>query len=412
VWRAELRKQSLVARILPVVGFVVLVVRYWDAFARPQFIYEDAAAFWAPTFEDSGPQLLLRPWAGFLRVTQRLIFLSARGAPYALAPVVTLIIFYGVIALVARFVLSERMANAIPSYGARVLIAAFLFVIPDTTEMLRSSLNVEWFSWIFLLCVGLATPARGILSVAEGLAAVVVGLTGPMVIPMLPLFVRRQVRSRPVLVGALILCAVAQVLVYVTSTRRPALPSGAVESAYAFIRQVASSVLGARLGQLLDGVAFPWLLALVGLFILVAASACSRNLPRATAASFWTPALAAGAASLISVGAFSMMVPGQNARYFIPMAMAVCGIAALTLSRRPYSLASVALGAAVLAGSTTDFPVDEVPSGDWAVEHGCIGGPDPCHVSVYPTIWSVDWPGLGNGYRIPTGFTEDGRPTY
>ena len=89
-----LRLDPRLSWAIPICGFFVLVLRHWDSLVYPQFIYEDAGAFWAATFVDTGPTLVLRPWAGFLRVSQRLIFLGLRLSPAQIAPAVAELILF------------------------------------------------------------------------------------------------------------------------------------------------------------------------------------------------------------------------------------------------------------------------------------------------------------------------------
>jgi hypothetical protein len=404
-WRPQTQ-----AWAIALVGLVVLLARTSDAFTHPQFIYEDAGAFWAPTYEETGLDLLTRPWAGFLRVSQRLIFLGARLAPPAVAPVFALSLYYAVIAGVAAFVASDRMRDAIPSRRVRLSIALFLFGGTATTEMLGSSLNVEWFLWIFVVCLCLATrPGRRTAAIETG-AAVVVGLTGPIVVALIPVILWRLARRRTVLTVVLVACAAVQVATYLASSRRPALPSSAVESAYAVLRQTGSSLLGVRVGTLLDAVAYPWLLAFVGLVLVGTIVACLKWLPRRTAIALGWAAIASAIAGLVSVGAPALQSPGQNPRYFIMTAIVAAIAAAAAAERR--SPVGIVLAGAIVLGCVGDLVVEPLPQGGWASESGCIGGSTACRVDVYPPQWSVDWPGLHRGYRAPTGFTREGNPSY
>jgi hypothetical protein len=407
--RLELTSRR-VAILIPILGLVVLIVRRWDSLVHPQFIYEDAAAFWAATFVDSGPDAIFRPWAGFFRVTQRLIFQTTRLSPAPVAPAVAVLILYVVIALVAAFLVSSRMSSAIPSQPARNVVAGFLFVIPATTEMLGSALNVEWFLWIYLVCLCLASPPRRAIAALESIAGVVVGLTGPIVIALLPVLIWRQGRDRPRFVIAMTICALAQGAMYVTSFRRPAPVSDAVDSVLALLRQTGTSIVGARFGTVVDAVGRPWLLAAVGLLVLVGIVVCARNLPRPTATCLFWAAGSAGLAGLISVGSLSLQLPGQNPRYFIVTAILAVASAAVAMDRR--SIVGLGLGLLAVIGAAGDFAVAPLPPSNWATQSGCIGGPAPCRVDVYPDIWSVDWPGSGATYQIPRGFTSDGRPLY
>lgn len=395
---------------IPLIGLVVLVARRWDWLVHPQFIFEDAGAFWAPTFVDGGPGLVVRPWAGFLQVGPRLAFVLARMSPSAIAPAVAELALLIAIALLALFLVSDRMAESIPSQAARNVLAGFLFLIPSTWQMLGSALNLDWFLWMYLAFLCLATRSRGVINVTESLAAVIAGLSGPAVLALMPVLILRLRRTRPRLLLALIVCGAAQLVTFIASSRRPAPASGIVESVYAFLRQSGTSVIGTNFGLGVDDVAFPWLLAAIGLFVIAGALFCARNLPREAATTLVWAALIAGVAGLVSVGAARLQSPGQNGRYFLVMATFVTAAAAMAVDRR--SSVGLILGAMVIFGCVGDFPVQTLPPAAWASLHDCIGGPSPCRLEVYPSIWSVEWPGIEGTYKIPVGITPDGGPLY
>jgi hypothetical protein len=247
-------------------------------------------------------------------------------------------------------------------------------------------------------------------AITDGVMALVIGLTGPAVVAMMPILIWRQARNRPKLVAMLVACGVAQLVVYLSSSRRPAPASGVVEPLYAFLRQTASSVIGTRFGTVIDTIAFPWLLGVVGILILIGILVCSRSLPRPTAIALAWASFATAIAGLISVGPASLEIPGQNGRYFLVIATFAALAAAAALDRR--SAVGLAVAGVVVIGCVGDLAVDPLPPGSWASQAHCIGARDACVVDVYPPAWSVHWPGLHRGYVIPTGFGPDGSPSY
>src|SRR4029078_3889199 len=93
-------------------------------------------------------------------------------------------------------------------------------------------------------------------------------------------------------------------------------------------------VLGARFGDVIDSIAFPWLLTLAGLLILAAILMSARSLPAPTGVILiWTAAVAA-LAGLVSVGAPNLQIPGQNARYFVMVSIAAATAAASAGAQR------------------------------------------------------------------------------
>jgi hypothetical protein len=400
--------QRATYRAIPFAGFLLLVGRNWTSLAQPQFIYEEAGGFWAPTFEESPVEYLFKPWAGFLRVGPRAIFLVLRLFPSAVAPVVGQLILFAGISLLASFVLSSRMAEALPSRPVRAIVASFLFVLPGIPETLASSLNLEWFLLIFLICLSVATVPPRPGSILDWLVGGLSALTGPGIVVALPLIVALRGRQRRGLTTALVLCAAAQIGTLVVAGRKPADLLAVPDSVKAVLRAAGTAVVGARFGRLLDSLAGPMALMAIGVVVGVLIVYLLRLLPRKSAVALASASAAIAVAGLVSAGPGGLSVPGENGRYFVLVSVSAAVAAASGLQHR--NTAGLVLASGLVIGVIGDLRIDPIPVAGWADSGRCIGAAMPCRVEVYPPAWSVEWPGIHRGYRAPSGITPEGFP--
>ena len=332
-------------------AFLVVLLRQPYAILRPQFIWEETRDFWAPTFTLDPLHYLVDPAAGYLVIAPRGAFLVARLGPPEVAPAVTILVHAAIIALVAGFLASNRLASAIPDRRVRMLFALAIPLAP-IFEVFYSVLSAQWFLALYLAGLSLTRDVRRFDYVGVAIA----GLSGIGAVLTLPLFWR----DRRGLV--LLACAGAQALVLLGSDRRPA-----------------ELDLLAPLGRVGLGV-IPIVLALT----LV------RTLPLRTVLSFVYLAAVSAAAGTIAAGDV-IADPSRAGRYFLATAavatlLAVAGVVA---RRRTAAF----LGGALIGAALLSFSIPEPPDVDWAGHAQCIGGPVACVVLAYPPNLSVTWPG-------------------
>jgi len=342
----------LVGLLVGVLAFLVVLLREPYAILHPQFIWEETRDLWTPTFTLAPLRDLVEPTAGYLQVVSRAAFLVARVGPPELAPAVAILIHAAIIALVAAFLASDRLAGAIPDRRVRLGFALAIPLLP-VPEPFISVLSVQWFLALYLAGVSLTTVVRRFDYVGVAIA----GLSGIGAVLTLPLFWR----DRRGLV--LLACAGAQAVVLLGSNRRP----------------VALDLLAplSRVG--------------IGIIPILLALALVRTLPPRTVLTFVYLAAVTAAAGTLAATRDVIADPALAGRFFFATAAVVALLAvAGVVARRPAAalLCAVLIGAALFS-----FAIPEPPDVDWADHAHCIGGPVACLVPAYPPNLSVSWPG-------------------
>jgi len=345
-----------------VVAFVLVLARQPHAVTRPQFLWEETAAFWATSFVVDPVRYLVEPWAGSFVVIPRAGFLIARLGPPEIAPAITIIMHAMVIAMVAWFLASERMAAAIPDRRIQLTFATSIAILP-VAEPYVSILSAHWFLALYL--VGLSRVAGRRIDIPLVVGAGLSGVGAALAAPLFFLDWRpgRRIDRRGL---ALIAALGAQGLAVLASGRQPR------------SLDLVPIVLGAALT-----------------FVLVAAPRV--QIPRRTLTAFGLLALAT-----FALGAIAMGVSG---RYLLAgTALVGLVVAAWLVHWRPIGIPIAVVSAVlVIAG----FPIPPVTGSHWASQSYCIGSAQRCRVLVEPIQWSVEW---SPSFLPPRGMDQDGMP--
>lgn len=342
--------------------FGLVLLRQPHAILRPQFVWEETAAFWAASFTQHPLAYLVEPWAGYFQVLPRAVFLMARVAPPEVAPAVTLTFHAVFISMVALVMASDRMRTIFPDRRVQLTLAVGISVLP-MAEPYVSVLSVQWFLALYLACLSLV-PARRI----DYPLVVLAGMSGVGAVLAAPLFFTSWRPGRPLDRRGLVLVVVAmgQGIVVLASGRGPRSP------------ELLPIAVGA--------------LAIGGLALVAGA-----RLPVGTRVAF-------GSLAIVTL-ALGVIAMGLSGRYLLAAsAFAVLVAAALLVRRRP---AGIAIASILLALMLSAFPIPPVADSDWARQAHCIGGSDPCLVTVTPVEWSVDW---SLAWEPPTGMDHQGMP--
>jgi hypothetical protein len=328
--------------ILAVLG--ILAVRDWPGLTHPQFVFEEAGAFWTGAVTQ-WPALFV-PWGGFLHVGARLVFAVAALGPAELAPTATILLHWALIAGIVALVASDRLADAIPDRRDRV---GFALVLPFLgSDAILTALSSHLWLGLLLVLVALARPSRWDVPLV-----LVAGLTGPISVIVWPLY------RRPL--GFLVAAC------------------GAV--------QVGVLLLSGRESAPLDPGAFA--MRALPLIVLAALAIYRTPLPRRTVVSFAWLGLAMAAGGGLSLGdAFAtplldtMVGPGARHVLAATAAIALFAVAGV-LARRPLAILVAGVMVALIAHGFLQVPVGFV---DWAAEAHCVGGPKTlsrrCRASV------------------------------
>ena len=406
---------------------LILFARSPGTLLGAEFRYEDGRTFFLGTYFGSPLEVIFHPYAGYLQLVPRLVAYGERMVPIAWAPLVANFASLLIIAAVAAFIASDRLAQVLPHRGFRWLLAAVLLLLPAEQEIIGTIANTIWWLGLFLVCVLLAGPARSRLeAIMTRTFLVLASLSGPFSLLLSPLFVLRAVRERSrdatwsaacvAVPGLLQLVALAK-----TASERPT-PLGAYSPGDllgAFLsRVITEPILGARVTYLFEAVAhsialyqpsFTWAIVALavagsiamGVMLVVLFRAFSKHVSR------WTMLVVAY--TVVTVPALGVFVnpfrslivsPFLAQRYFFFTGFAVAtiilgGISSLPKSRRLLKDAAFIL---LVIGIVCDFPLSEHPKYDWPATSACIGGPAPCVVPVFSVPdWSIRWPGSGAG---------------
>lgn len=176
---------------------VVLLFRRPEQLLRPQFWAEDGIIYFWQAWRWGGGRALLEPYAGYHHLIPRLLAWLADTLPVLWRPAIynwgALGVTLGVGALICRYCRLDLRAET------RVGLALALVLVPHGGEVFLTQAALQWLLAPLLLLLIVQRPAvsRGQLW-ADALLFAVAGLTGPMLLLLLPLFgCRFALHGRP-----------------------------------------------------------------------------------------------------------------------------------------------------------------------------------------------------------------------
>lgn len=257
----------LIATAMVPIAFGLLFLRRPETLTQPAFWADDSEIF--DHAIRGGVGALGWSYAGTLIVIQRLISLLEATVP-SYAPLIGSVAAMLVVALVASFIVSPRLAAFLPGQRTRIVVAIGLLLLPATGMIFWSLAYVQWFTGTYLAAMLVATPSMSRTSRAgDAIGLLLAGLTGPLSIILLPLYLlraREPTRRWPA--AWLGLAAVIQTLVYVASHREA---TGLLEP------NLILEVILVRGGWAITGLLLPPMVAvvLIGLIAVVV-----RHLPK------------------------------------------------------------------------------------------------------------------------------------
>lgn len=376
----------------PLLGFLMLLLRRPEAVFAAQFDWEEGAAFYVPTFFHSPIGLIIEPWGGYLNVVQRIGYLMTRAVPIFWAPLIENLLAIGIVVAVAAFAASSRMANSIPDRRLRILLASVLLLLPAQQDMLGTLLDSGFYLALWLVLLTMAHPARGAARWLERGGVLLVALSGPFSILLMPLFWwrRRGWLAAIVTAGALV-----QILVILVEGRQSVETNIGLAALLSGYRLALVPLLGEGVVLLLRDSLQPALLIGLGLAILGTVLLLMRSLPRD-----WWPlgygALAIGAGGFTVTHAGSLWDPREGERYFLLAGffVAVAIIIGLVGRSRPAFI----LAPLLVIGIVANLRLLPAPDQHWEAHYSCIRHDDPCVIPVYPAQWTIHWPGNAADY--------------
>ena len=409
VARAHTSRPEVLFAATVAISLVALIARRPETVTRPEFYAEDGRVFYLGTWFGSPLDVLVRPYNGYLHLVPRAVGLLERAVPIQWAPAIGNVVALMVVALIAGFLASDRMAPLLPDRRARLAVAAGFVLLPASQETLGSITFIQAYLVVFLVAAGLAaTPRTKGWRAVEAVAVAAAALSSPVAILVAPIhWVRVRRFGRGALGSAVMVTAGGAVqLAVLVASRPPAVaPADLLSFAQASIlRLVIEPFAGATWTRLAMNAAIPvWAGFAAGVLLV--------GLLTVTAVALgWRPALAligsAWAVAILGMVRSSdvspwLLDPFLLQRYFLLGGWAVVVIVAGGLFARSAvgRRAAVVLAAIFIFGATADFRLPARPDLDWPDASRCIGGPTPCRVAVFPPdSFSIVWPGPGGPY--------------
>ena len=392
-----------------VLALAALIARRPEIITRAEFYAEDGRVFFLGTWFGSPLDVLLRPYNGYLHLVPRTVGLLERLVPIQSAPLLGNFIALLIVALVAGFLASDRMAPLLPDRRARLAAAVGFVLLPASQETLGSITFIQAYLVVFLVAVGFAaTPRTRTWRAVETVAVAVSALSTPIAIVLVPLhWVRVRRFGRGALGPAVAVTAAAAVqLAILAASRSPAaapadLPLFAQAS---ILRLIVEPFGGATWTWLAIDAAVPGWVGITAVIMIAGLLALSvAALDRWAALALLSATWAVGVLGIVRSSDASgwLLDPFLLQRYFVPAGWAAVVIMASGLFARSNAIRRTALVLAVcfVAGATADLRLPARPDLGWAAASRCIGGPTPCVVPVFPLdAFSIHWPGPGGPY--------------
>lgn len=393
----ERAPSAVVAGGVAVIAAALFVLRSPHLLTHPAFLEEETGGFWATTFARPALETLIIPWNGFMYVLPRAAFLAARVLPSQLAPLAPAGIYILTVALIAAFVASDRLADAIPDRRVRTFAGVGLVLLPfGETWVYATVLDVHFWLAIYLALLLVASvPSSRRFWLIDVIGSAVASFDGPASVFLAPLYLA-QFRNRPAAALVVFAGAGAQVVTFATSARQAASLGDPVGVLVVAFGRALTSPLGDRLGyQVFGPQSLPLLVVSV---VAVASFAAGSSLPVRTVAVLTYAGLAVAITGTLSqVNSLAdLATPTDQGRYFIVAAWTVFlfGLAALRVGRS----SGVLLLTFFIVGLASTARVTPIAGPSWE----CVGLPAPCVAA------SVVWPGSAATYRVPVGVERQG----
>ena len=401
--------------LVTAVAFAAVFARRPERLTQAEFYGEDGSVFYLGTYFGTIPEILFRPYAGYDNLLSRALAFVERAVPVVWAPLVANTGAILMVALLAAFIASSRLRSTIPHPGARLAVALLVVALPNSVETLGVAADLMRYVALFLLAMSVADrPSSTLGRMADISGVVVAGLTGPMGLLLLPLFLvrawTRRERYSTLLAGALSAASAVQLLTIILSGRHAAnlvdMPD--LVRAFAF-RTTVQAVLGQQWSYVLSNAGIPLIIGAAAVLLIAAAiivlwwTAVPGRLRWPLA---WTFVAVTGSSALAQTegGAVLLDLVAANRYFVVSTAMVAAVVFCGLLCARSRRIRPLALGMAILlaCGLGGDLRMYPFPTYGWPGRAACIGGPAPCDVDVfYPPAWTVHWPGTGGTYVQP-----------
>ncbi len=375
---------------------ILLAFRRSDQLQNPQFWAEDGSVFFLQA-KTLGLEALFTPAAGYFHTALRLVAWFANSVEIALAPAVYVAAAFAFTLYVAARTQSSRFPlPASPLYALAVVL------IPDSYEVLLNLTNVQWILAAGLILVLIAREPKTFRGRAHDLAAVLLlGLTGPFVMVLAPLFVwrafDRRSRFSVILASGASLCAMTQLVAFARDTAAIVPAQVSVELLFSVpgVRVAGSLFTGGEL----DGEIARLVTSLAGVALLAAIGFLALRKGPARLERIW---LGLAFVGLCIVSLYrcrellpQLLNPGLGGRYFFPLQLLAIWLL-ITLAHAAKPWARRAGGALLLGALAINFDrLKEPPliDFDWQYYAAQIRNGEEVIVSTNPVNWEFTVPG-------------------
>jgi hypothetical protein len=393
-----------------VVCAVALVARRPDMVRSPQLWAEDGPIFFQQS-RTLGAEALLQPSAGYLHTVLRLVAWSAAWFDPMLAPAI-----YVVASLLLTLYVAARTQSSRFPLQPSVGYALALVLVPDAFEVLLNLTNLQWVLALGLVLLLISREPRTLGERAHDIvASVLLGLTGPFVVPLAPLFLWRAQRRRTRLSVLLAVLAMVCAAIQARIILRNPIEHGTEPVAFNLLLAIPGVRIGGSLlgGGRLSPNAGLFLCSLCGAVTLVGVIALAWRRGTARTERVW---IAAAFVSFLAVSLFRcrQVLPavyyGAGSRYFFPLQLlGLWLLVAATTSASP-RFARGALGLLALTVAVNLTRLREPPLADlqWSDYASLIRKGERTAVRINPD-WEFTMPGRPGA--TPAAFAPHGPRT-
>ena len=395
---------------LVIIGLVVLIARRPESLFAAEFTWEEANAFYVPTFFFDPVAQLTQTWGGTLQLVPRLGYLALRAVPVLWAPLAENLLSFIAVLGVAVFVASDRLASAVPDRRVRLALAASVLLLTAQRDVMGALMNVQWYGGLWLAVLPIAsTPVTALGRWMERALIALVALTGPFSLLLAPVYLwRLRSRRQPHdiwLAAIVLLGGFVQIFAILATGRAEVAEQRPAELAFVtfWLHATIVPVIGERLGNAVGDSGVPAAILFVGGATLVASLVLTawRSLPAAALPLVYGGVVIGLSGIAVHAGA-NVWPPGAYERYFLVAAVLVAVIVVAGVVRR--SRLAAALAVLLAIGIVSDFRLEAHPAQGWPEAYRCIGSPEPCVVPIWPSGYDVHWPGGGGRYALPVHF--------
>lgn len=161
-----------------------------DALNNPQFWAEDGGLLFQE-WQDFGVSAVFRPASGYLMVIQRLLAILGSSWGPAPAPMIFNISALASVLCIGFFIMQSRIDLAI---WGKILMVLGIALIPHSGEVFLNIANLQHITASILVILAIQRePTRQLNVFTDIMLLVLVGLSGPYIIILAPLFVFRCV---------------------------------------------------------------------------------------------------------------------------------------------------------------------------------------------------------------------------